>query len=424
MLLRALQSMGLDQYTLREFSSSQSNTGSLLRQMIKIKALIAGGAIFIFLIFSFFFAKWPFHQTAIILILLSGQCFEGLADTFFNLFRAEGQSINESLCRTGPNLIASAYGAGCLYFHLDILFFSLLFLLSGTLKLGTAIFGATRLCDCPLQDNTPFSFGKGDLTSLALVATISFFGIFYNEIQIFWLKQYHSFIDVAVYRVAYDVTTFVCGAVAQLIIGAILFPLLTSTFTHKDKNKFQDMVRSYFRKIVTIGSGIAAVLAVFGGKLLLLVYGNQYLEAESLAPLFGIAAFFSFINNFSIYVMLSMRQEKLLALCLLAPITISVLSGPLLISSVGPTGAVISLLLCRVTLSMIIITILQKKIQLLKVAEYKNVILYWVAATTLFILLLQINYYLSSCLALSFYFVMIWHDQKQHRRKLNSAGNP
>lgn len=417
MLLRALQSMGLDQYTLREFSSSQSNTGSLLRQMIKIKTLIAGGTIFVFLIFAFFIVKWPFHQTAIILILLLGQCFEGLADTFFNLFRAEGQSINESLCRTGPNLIASVYGAGCLYFHLDIFFFSLLFLLSGTLKLSTAVFGATRLLDRPLQSTTPFSFDKGKLTSLALVVTISFFGIFYNEIQIFWIKQYHSFIDVAVYRVAYDVTTFVCGAVAQLIVGAILFPLLINAFTLKDKNKFQDMVRSYFKKTVTIGSGVAAFLCVFGGKFVLFVYGSQYLEAEPLVPLFAIAAFFSFVNNFSIYVMLSMRQEKRLALYLLAPMTISILSGPLLIASAGPTGAVISLLLCRATLSMILITTLQRKIHLLKLEEYKNVILYWFVAAILFILLSPVNYFLSSCLALSFYFVVIWHEQKATQTK-------
>jgi O-antigen/teichoic acid export membrane protein len=417
MLLRALQSMGLDQYTLREFSSSQANTGSLLWKMIKIKTLIAGGTFFIFLAFAFFFTKWPFHQTAIILILLLGQAFEGLADTFFNLFRAEGQSINESLCRTGPNLIASVYGAGCLYFQVDIIFFSLLFLLSGTLKLSTAIFGATRLCNRPLQSTTPFSFDKGKITSLALVAIISFFGTFYNEIQIFWIKQYHSFIDVSIYKVAYDVTTFACGAVAQLIVGAILFPLLINAFTHKDKTKFQNIVRSYFKQIITIGSGVAAFLCIFGGKFVLFVYGDQYLEAEALVPLFGIAAFFSFVNNFSIYVLLSMRQEKRLVLYLLAPITISILSGPLLIASVGPTGAVISLLLCRATLSMILITTLQRKIHLLKVVEYKNVALYWFVAATLFILLAPVNYLLSSCLALSFYFVSIWYEQKKHTNK-------
>ncbi|MBU1565761.1 MAG: hypothetical protein KJ630_09040 [Proteobacteria bacterium] len=420
MLLRSVLSMGLDQYTLRELSSSLAHTGTLLRKMARVKILISGVALFSFLVFALL-KQWPLQQIIIIFILLFSQCFEGIADTFFNLFRAEGQSINESVCRTGPNVIASLYGAGCLFFHLDIFFFSLMFFLSSSLKLGAAILGASKLCVFLRQKKTGFLFNKTEIRSLIFISAISFFSSFYNEIQMFWLKQFHAFSDIAHYRVAHDVTAFICGVVAQLIIGAVLFPQLVSTFSVKNNVEFQNIVQSYFKKIITLGGGVAFFLSLFGGKCVLLIYGNQYLSAEPLVPLFGVAALFSFINNFIIYVLLAMREEKQMCFFLLIPVSISILLGPLLIAGTGPMGAASSLLLSRVMLSIILITALQRKIHFLRLSEYSNVALCWLVAATVFVLLVQINYFLSGTLAISIYFLLIWFEMRIKEKRLEKA---
>lgn len=417
MLLRSLQSLGLDQYTLRELSSSQTHTRPLLNQMAMAKFLIAGMTILIFLTFAYL-KQWPRHQIVIICILLSGQCFEGLADTFFNLFRAEGQSINESISRTGPNIIASLYGAGCLFFRLDIFYFSLLFLLSGVLKLGAAIYGASKLSGFSLFKMSRMRLMKTEIISLILFSTISFFGIFYNEIQIFWLRQYHTFTDIALYRVAHDITASICGIVAQLIIGAVLFPQLITTFSHKNTGQFQEIVRSYILKIIVLGSGLALFLSLFGGKFVQLIYGNQYIPATPLVPFFGAAAFFSFINNFIIYVLLAMREEKMLLTFLCLPVSISILLGPLLIANTGPMGAALSLLLSRVTLSIVLITVIQKRLRVFKFADYKKVACNWLIAAIVFSSLAQVNFFISSCLALLTYFLLLIFDQKSEQEKI------
>ncbi|WP_041916387.1 lipopolysaccharide biosynthesis protein [Desulfocapsa sulfexigens] len=411
-LLRSLQSMGLDQYTLRELSASKSGTGPLLRQMALMKVLISGGSIFIFLTFALFIKQWPLQQITIISILLLSQCFEGMADTFFNLFRAEGKNINEGICRTVPNIIAFSYGAVCLFLHLDILFFSLLFLLSGGLKLSTAIFGARRLCYFSLKKNTEFPFKKNELISLALISGVSFLGTFYNEIQIFWIRQYHTFNDVAIYKVASDITGSICGAIAHLVIGAVLFPQLVSAFSDKNKEHFREVIRSFFKKIVLLGSGLAVLLAVFGGKIAFIIYGENYSVSEALVPFFGAAAFFSFINNFIIYSLLAMRLEKQLLIFLTIPVLCSIVLGPLLIADTGPLGGVLSLLGSRIILSIILIATLQKRIRFFDVADYKNTSLYWLGTIVLFILFLPVNYYVSGTLALSVYFLLVWREQR------------
>ncbi len=368
MLLRSLQSMGLDQYTLRELSSTRDRTGCFLKQMITIKTIIAGGAIIIFLIFATLVKQWPLQQVAIVTILLFSQCFEGMADTFFNLFRAEGQSVNEGICRTGPNIIAFIYGAGCLYFQVDILFFSLLFLLSGTLKLSTSLYGISKLHNFSLKKRAYFSLKKNELISLFFFAAVSFTGTFYNEIQIFWIRHYNTLIDVALYRVAFDITSSICGIVAHLIIGAILFPQLVTTFTHKDKTNFQKITRKHFKRLIILGGGLALFLSVFGGQILLFIYGDKYIRAEALVPVFGTAAFFSFINNFCIYVLLAMRRERLLSLILLIPVSLSIILGPLLVADSGPMGGAISLLLCRFILSIFLIAWLHRQVRLFDIA--------------------------------------------------------
>lgn len=420
MLLSSLQSMGLDQYTLRELSAGEARTGPLLRRMAKVKILIAGVALCSFLGFALL-KQWPVQQIVIVFILLFSQCLEGIADTFFSLFRAEGQCINESVCRTGPNVIAALYGAACLFLHLDILFFSLMFFLCSSLKLAAAIIGASKLCHFPLQQVTDFSFGKTEIRALIFISAISFMGSFYNEIQVFWLKQFHALGDIAHYRVAHDVTAFACGVVAQLVIGAVLFPQLVRTFSSKNNALFQNIVRSYLKKLITFGGGVALFLSLFGGEFVLLIYGNQYLAAEPLVPLFGIAALFSFINNFIIYVMLAMGEEKQLCFFLVIPVVISIVLGPLLIAGSGPMGAVGSLLFCRVLLSIVLITALQRKIRFLRLSEYNNVAFIWAAAAAVFALLGQINYLLSGILTISLYFLLIWFDMRREESRKDQS---
>jgi len=411
MLLRSLQSLGLDQFTLRELSSSQISQGQILRQMAKIKIVIACCMVLLFLAYALL-QQWALQHVIVVSVLLIGQCFEGVADTFFNLLRAEGESINESICRTGPNIVAATYGAGCLLFHLDIMFFALLFLFGGAMKLGLAVYSARRLCFDSLLTGDVFVFGRSMLTALVLISIISFMGTFYNEIQIFWLKRYYTFTDVAHYRVAQDVMSFVCAAVAHLVVGAVLFPLLTKTFSSGDRTRFCNLVRSYLKKIVIGGSGVAFFLGIFGGSIVLLIYGNQYLIAKTLVPVLGLAALFSFINNFIIYVLLAMRREYQVCFYLLFPVTLSFLLGPSLVAGAGPMGAACALLFSRAILTIVLIISLQKHLQFFRLKDYKVATLGWIVGGVTFGLFLQLNYFLAGGLALLVFLLFVMIEQR------------
>ncbi len=416
-LLRSLQSMGLDNYTLRELSSSSedsNHTGSLLRQMTMTKVFISCGAILVFLIFSLVIKQWPFHQVVVVLILLLSQSFEGLADTFFNIFRAEGKAVNEGICRTAPNIIAFLYGSICLFFHLDILFFSLLFLLSGGLKLSAAITGARKLSFFSLKKNSGSHIHKKAVLSLGFISGVSFLGSFYNEIQIFWIRQYHGFNEVAIYKVASDVTGSLCGIVANLIIGAVLFPQLVKAASAGREDHFREAVQSFFKKIILFGSAVSVFLALFGGRIAFLIYGESYAASKALVPYFAAAALLSFINNYIIFVLLAMGQEKKLLLFSAVPAAISILMGPTIILKTGPLGGVLSLLCCRATLSAILVTYLQKRLHFLQFVELTKVAGYWITASAVFLIPDHFfNLYLSGSLLLLIYLLLAWWDWRR-----------
>jgi O-antigen/teichoic acid export membrane protein len=125
----------------------------------------------------------------------------------------------------------------------------------------------------------------------------------------------------------------------------------------------------------------------------------------------------SFINNFIIYVLLAMREEKMLLVFLCLPVSISIVLGPLLIANTWPMGAALSLLLSRATLSIVLITVIQKRLRIFKFAEYKKVACSWLIAAIVFGLFVQVNFFLSSCLALLTYSLLLILGRKSEQEK-------
>ncbi|THB72147.1 MAG: hypothetical protein D6B25_17325 [Desulfobulbaceae bacterium] len=371
MLLRSIQSMGLDQYTLRELTAGRCSERLLLARMARLKLLLSFAVIAVFLLIAFI-KEWESVQILLVLILLLGQITEGLADTYFNMLRALGRSVNEGVCRTGPNLMAALYGIVVLATHMDIMFFAGYFLIGGGGKLIFALSVVGRLSGS--RGSSPKTDSAVNAKPLLLFVLISFMGMFYNEVQVFWLKHLQTLETIAHYRVAVDLTSFACGAFATQVAGGVLFPLFVSLYQKKDRDEFTAVVHMHFKRLVVIGLGIVLFLLLYGDDLLLLVYGSNYLPSTRAIPYVAIAVLFSFINNFIVFALLAMHREKRLCLYLLLPVGLSILVSPGLITTWGASGAAASLLVCRVGLSVILLFVMQSQLHLFSWARYRGLI--------------------------------------------------
>ncbi|RLF53264.1 MAG: hypothetical protein DRN37_11850 [Thermoplasmata archaeon] len=350
---------------------------------------------------------WSSRQTVVVMIILTGQIMEGVADTFFNLYRAEGRQVREGLYRTGTNLIGVAYGTICLLTGLGIVALAFFLIISNGLKLVLAATGVVRLGLASEWFRTRSLLPAAQVPAVLTVAGVSGLGSFYNYIQVFFLKQFHDLKTVAFYGAAADFSGFIAGFVTLITIGAVLFPALATTAV-RNPEELPGRVHAYFWQLLTHGTGVAFFLATLGGWILVMVYGPKY--GASVAPLriLGPATLLSFLNNFGVYVLLALRQEKRLFLYHLFPASLSLVLGMVLIPYWGATGAALNLLACRIAMAVLIIGWLQRNMRVLSRPEIRRILKAFLPMAVVFLLLVGIQPLVAGVAGLAAYMIVTW----------------
>jgi O-antigen/teichoic acid export membrane protein len=363
-------SLGLDQYTLREFSDKRQPRGPLLGRMIEIKAML-GAVILVCLVIFSLLKGWANTQTVVVMIIVSGQVMESIADTFFNLFRAEGRQVREGFYRSASNLAGAVYGAVCLFAGLGLVALAFFLVISNGLKLIAALVGVIEMGFAPARYKIGSFLPLGQIRSVLIIAGVSLLGSFYNYIQIFLLKQYYDLREVAYYGAASDLAGGISGLVAHLIIGAVLFPSLTATAS-KDDNALGESVKLYFWNLVIFGAGLAFFISTLGGPLLIILYGESYQSSITPLKILGPAIFLSFVNNLGVYVFLASRQERRLLIYHLLPAFLSIVLGIIVIPRYGSCGAAANLLVCRFAMLILVVGWLQHKYRPIRLPELRR----------------------------------------------------
>ncbi|MCF6290725.1 MAG: polysaccharide biosynthesis C-terminal domain-containing protein [Desulfobacterales bacterium] len=404
-MIRSVLALGLDQYSLREFSFSLQGRGEVLARIVRIK-IILGGLILAGLALFGFLKGWNNTQSVVVLAIAVGQVMDGLAESFFNLFRAEGRQVREGGFRAGANLVGALYGAACLLLGLGVTRLVFFLVICNGLKLLVAVVGARRLKLTPTLTNRGGLLPAGQAAHILLFAGVSVLGSFYNYIQIFLLKQFQPLSEVAFYGAAYDLTSGFSGLVSQIIIGAVLFPSLVAA-ADQGKEQLAGRLREYFRQLIIYGMGVVFFLGTLGGWFLPLLYGSPFQAAVLPLKILAPATLLSFVNNMAIYAFMAMRQERRLLLFHLVPAGVSLLLGLLLIPVAGAVGAAGNLLACRFVMTVIIISQLHRHLPFIKLKALKPVFVGGLAWGGVYFVLGKVQPVLAAIVALIVYGLVV-----------------
>ncbi len=406
-MVRAGLSLGLDQYTLREFSIGEEPRGPLLAQMAKVKSILGGVVLGGLGAFSLL-KEWGSTQTLVVMVIVLGQIMEGVGDTFYNIFRAEGRQVREGLYRAGANLIGAAYGAACLFMGLGVFALAFFLVISNGLKLIAAIAGVVWLRLAPAWHQNSGLLPKDQVRAILIIAGVNVLGSFYNCIQIFLLKQFHSLTEVAFYGAASDLSGGISGLVAHIIVGAVLFPSLVAAAA-KGPEHLAVSVRTYFWQLVTYGIGLAFFLSTLGGWVLTMLYGAKYTASVAPLRILGPATLLSFVNNFGVYTLLALRQERLLLLYHFLPALLSLVLGMLVIPGLGPMGAAVNLLASRVAMTILIVGWLQRRLGLITWFESRRILNHLLVMGSIYLSLVWLRPLAAGLAALLVYGLSAWH---------------
>jgi len=351
-MMRSVLALGLDQYALREFALNQGSRARLLKQMIKIKGLL--GALILAGLVAFALLKgWSSTQTAVVLIIALGRALDGIADTFFAIYRADGRQVREGFFSILANLASGLWGVAALLMGLGVIGVAFFVVIAGGIKIALAVWGGIKVKLTPLW---PLSFDflpPGQLWSVLSIAGVAILGAVYNQAQIFLLKQFQPISEVALYGAAGDMAGGIAGIVSSLIIGAILFPSLTRAAA-QGRDEVRRLVRGYLWRLAAWGIVVGLFLSTVGGLVLIALYGAKYQGSVPPLRLLGPATTLSFVNNLAIFTLLALRQEGRLFLFHLLPVGVCFGLGLVLIPQLGAVGAAWNLLAARAVMFVLV----------------------------------------------------------------------
>ena len=362
LMIRSLLTLGLEQFTLRELMLDSDARGRVLGQMIRLKVLVGLLAIGGILVFGWV-KSWQRTEILVVLIISGGQVLEGVADTLFSLYRSAGRQVLEAAYSATASLLGALYGGSVLLWGGGIVAVSCFVIIASAVKvlLAAALGIKTRLMP-PISCWGSFLPARR-VSAMLMIVAVSFLGSWYNQVQIFLLKEFRTIGDLALYGAASELTGGLAGLFSAFIIGGVLYPALAQAAVPGTAG-LAAVVTPYFWRLASFGLGVAFFFLTVGGDLLTLIYGSQY--TGSIAPLqiLGLATLLSFVNNFLIYAFLAQRQERLLILFHLIPAIFSLGLGLVLIPRLGASGAALNLLACRGIMTILTLAAAQKYYQL------------------------------------------------------------
>lgn len=356
--------LGLDQFTIRELAADRAGQGAVLSQMIRLKSVL--GSLMVAGLLAFGWLKgWNATQTLVVLVVSLHQILEAVADTIFSLYRTEGLQVQEAKRSALAHILGATYGALALLLGWGIVAVALFVLLTSAIKITLGLAAGAAGGKMPALTAKGPVWPKGHVISLLAMVAISFLGSLYNHVQVFLLKQFGELSDVALYGAAMEQAGGLAGLVSAFVIGGVLYPALAHAAA-RGPAAMQRTTQAFFWQMAAYGLGVAFLFATFGGDLLYILYGPKYNQAVLPLRVLGLAVLFSFLNNLMNHVLLAEGRERTSLLFHTVPAAVSIGLGIVLIPPLGPIGAALNLLACRMVMSLLMVGYAHYRFQVLR----------------------------------------------------------
>lgn len=135
--------------------------------------------------------------------------------------------------------------------------------------------------------------------------------MFYNKINVIFLKQYGGDADVGGYGVAWETVEGLSVLVSSALLGKVIFPLLAKSW-QQDREAFRRLAGQTARTLWAASLPVIFLICVESDRFLPLIYGPNYASAVTAQRLLTPCLATAFLHNLAAYAMIGMRRHKLL----------------------------------------------------------------------------------------------------------------
>lgn len=308
-LVKTVADVGLNDFLLSTFARREGHPRALLGEVTWLKLAVLFPALAV----TWYVTGWQQYTMELRLVVLAiaaGLGLDGVSDSFFALCQARGRQDVEMRIRIPAALLGLGFGIACVLLGAPPLVIALYKILESCLCIAFAL---TALGRNPLA-----GVGLAGMRDLAhqmrqglIFTCMAACAMFYNKINVIFLKQYGGNADVGGYGVAWETVEGLSVLVSGALLGKVIFPLLTQ-YWEQDKDAFRRLAGQTARSLWAAALPIIFLICVESDRFLPLIYGDGYERAATAQRLLTPCLATAFLHNLAAYAMIGMRRHRLL----------------------------------------------------------------------------------------------------------------
>jgi O-antigen/teichoic acid export membrane protein len=309
------------------------------------------------------------HRLRVTALLIAGGLgMDAVTDSFFVLCQARGRQDVEMRIRVPASLIGIGFGIACVLMRTGPVPMALYKPVESVILMGFALLALRR--------NPLASFSLARLIGLGkrlrqgfVFTCMAFCAMFYNKLNVFFLKAHGGNAQVASYSAAWEIVDGVSTLVSAALLGKVIFPLLAKLW-HSEREQFRQLAGRTARGLWAAALPVVYVLFVESDRILLLVYGPEYGGAALAQRLLTPCVATAFLHNLAAYAMISMQRHRLLLGFYASGLAVNLILCVLLISPPGLEGTALTMTITKVWVALLTLSFFQAGARPMSLAQW------------------------------------------------------
>lgn len=339
-LVKTAADVGLNDFLLSTFARKGANPLRLLGEVTWFKFTLLVVALAVTWVITGW-QGYSAHLRLVVMCIAAGFGLDGVSASFFALCQARGRQDVEMRIRIPAALCGIGYGIVCILLDAPAGTIAIFKPIESVLLM---VFAVRALGRNPLR-----RFDRAQMRELLfhLKTGLIFTGMagcamFYNKLNVFFLKRYGGDAAVGGYSVAWETVEGLSTLVSACLLGKVIFPLL-ARYWQEDRKAFQDLAGQTARSLWAAALPIIFLVYVESDRFLTLVYGANYITSVTAQQLLTPCVATAFLHNLAAYAMIGMRRHKLLLGFYVSGLLVNVATCCVLIPMMPLEGAALSL---------------------------------------------------------------------------------
>ena len=355
-LVKTVADVGLNDFLLSTFARQEVRPRVLLSGVTLIKLALFAVALCIAWIVTGSLEYTPALRLTV-LCIAAGFGLDAVSDSFFALCQARGRQDMEMRLRVPAALIGIGCGILCILLDAPLIVIAMYKMLESLICMALACFALGRNPLAGINVSTAVELARRMKHGLVFTG-MGLCAMFYNKINVFFLKQHGGNEAVGSYGVAWEMVEGLTVVLSGALLGKVIFPLLARLWK-EDRKAFRRLSGQTARSLWAAALPMIFVICVESDRLLPLVYGQEYLSAATAQRLLTPCLATAFLHNLAAYAMIGMQRYNLLFLFYLSGLALNIVCCYMLIPSAPLEGAALALTVTKIWVALLTVSFFQ-----------------------------------------------------------------